>query len=205
MAEWFMEGLLESLLDYDNPIARQILDYAVFYVVPNMNVDGSVRGNLRANAAGKDLNRQWLNPSEKDSPEVFYVRQKMHEAGVDFFLDVHGDEGLPYVFLAGCEGIPSYSTRHKALEDSFKQAFMQASPELQDKYGYDKDLPGKANLALANQYVGETFRCLSYVLEMPFKDNANMPDCEQGWSSNRSKKLAEAALLAIHTVLKHLH
>ncbi|MDO8953610.1 MAG: M14-type cytosolic carboxypeptidase [Gammaproteobacteria bacterium] len=204
MAEWFMEGFLNRLLDSADPCSRQLLQKAVFYIVPNMNVDGSVKGNLRANAAGQDLNRQWLNPSMEKSPEVFVVRQKMHEVGVDFFLDVHGDEGLPYVFLAGCEGIPSYDKAHHAVEQKFKQAFMQASPELQDHYGYDKLLPTQANLSLANQYVGEQFRCLSYVLEMPFKDNANLPDSEYGWSSARSIKLGEAALQAILSVLGDL-
>jgi len=204
MAEWFMEGFLNRLLDPSDAVAKTLLDKAVFYIVPNMNLDGSVRGNLRANAAGKDLNRQWQQPSPEHSPEVYFVRQKMHETGVDFFLDVHGDEGLPYVFLAGCEGIPSYDKRHQGLENIFKQAFMQASPELQDHFGYEKDKPGEANLALANKYVGETFKCLSYVLEMPFKDNSNLPDCDYGWSSTRSMQLAESALVAIKVVLNSL-
>ena len=28
-----------------------------------MNPDGSVRGNLRTNAAGANLNREWMTPS----------------------------------------------------------------------------------------------------------------------------------------------
>jgi murein tripeptide amidase MpaA len=201
MAEWFMEGFLGRLLDPDDAVARSILQKAVFYIVPNMNIDGAIKGNLRANAAGIDLNRQWSNPNLENSPEVYLVRQKMHEIGVDFFLDVHGDEGLPYVFLAGCEGIPSYDKRHLELENHFKKAFMQASPELQDQYGYSKDAPGKANLAIATPYIGEAFRCLSYTLEMPFKDNKNLPDCEYGWSSARSAKLGEASLEALFSTV----
>jgi murein tripeptide amidase MpaA len=197
MAEWFMEGFLSRLLDPSDAVARSILEKAVFYIVPNMNIDGGIKGNLRANAAGMDLNRQWSQPSLEKSPEVYLVRQKMQETGVDLFLDVHGDEGLPYVFLAGCEGIPSYDNKHQELESHFKLAFMQASPELQDQYGYSKDAPGKANLNIATPYIGETFRCLSYTLEMPFKDNKNLADYEFGWSSERSAKLGEASLEAI--------
>ncbi|MDF2529740.1 MAG: carboxypeptidase [Gammaproteobacteria bacterium] len=204
MAEWFIEGFLNRLLDESDAIAKSILQQAVFYIVPNMNIDGSVKGNLRANAAGMDLNRQWQSPSLGHSPEVYLVKSKMHEIGVDFFLDVHGDEGLPYVFLAGCEGIPSYDKRHQQLELNFKQAFMKASPELQDQYGYPKDEPGKANLSLASQHIGEAFKCLSYTLEMPFKDNCNLPDYEYGWSSARSVRLAEAALEAIWLVIPQL-
>ena len=91
MAEWFVEGMLDALLDPAHPFGRQLLKETVFYVVPNMNPDGSVRGNLRTNAAGANLNREWLNPSLERSPEVFLVRKKMEETGVDLFLDVHGD------------------------------------------------------------------------------------------------------------------
>ena len=105
MAEWFVEGMLEALLDQANPFARQCLQDAVFYVVPNMNPDGSVHGNLRTNAAGANLNREWMTPTMERSPEVFLVKQKMHEIGCDLFLDVHGDEGLPYVFVAGSDAL----------------------------------------------------------------------------------------------------
>jgi murein tripeptide amidase MpaA len=151
-----------------------------------------------------DLNRQWLSPSLEKSPEVYVVREAMQKIGVDFFLDVHGDEGLPYVFLMGCEGIPSYNKRSHELENSFKQAFIRANPDLQDKHTYVKEQPGQANLAIASQYIGETFRCLSYTLEMPFKDNHNLPSPEYGWSSTRSAKLGESALEAIWEVLDQL-
>ncbi|HEY8905666.1 MAG TPA: M14-type cytosolic carboxypeptidase, partial [Rhodoferax sp.] len=83
MAEWFVEGFLERLLDEADPVARVLLEQCVFYVVPNMNPDGAVRGNLRTNAAGANLNREWATPSLDTSPEVYWVRQKMLEVGVD--------------------------------------------------------------------------------------------------------------------------
>ena len=45
MAEWFAEGLLGRLLDPQDPTARALLDCATFYLVPNMNPDGSALGN----------------------------------------------------------------------------------------------------------------------------------------------------------------
>ncbi len=42
MAEWFIEGLLGRLLDPQDPTARTLLDRATFYIIPNMNPDGSV-------------------------------------------------------------------------------------------------------------------------------------------------------------------
>lgn len=61
-----------------------------------MNPDGSARGHLRTNAVGSNLNREWATPSKELSPEVLCVRNEMEKQGVDYCLDVHGDEGHPY-------------------------------------------------------------------------------------------------------------
>lgn len=204
MAEWFVEGLLRRLLDWQDPLSRALLDRATFYVVPNMNPDGAVAGNLRTNAAGANLNREWQTPSLTNSPEVLLVRDKMLETGVDLFLDIHGDEVLPYVFVAGCEGNPNYSPRLAGLEQLFKQAFMQASPDFQIEQGYALDAPGQGNLTMATNWVGQQFDCLAFTLEMPFKDNANLPDDDYGWNGQRSLRLGEAILHPIYQVLNQL-
>ncbi|ODN41902.1 M14 family metallopeptidase [Piscirickettsia litoralis] len=204
MAEWFIEGFLGALLDDSNALGQTLLKQAVFYVVPNMNPDGSVRGNLRTNAAGANLNREWQTPTLEKSPEVYYVKEKMQETGLDLFLDIHGDEALPYNFVAGTEGNPSYSARIQNLEEQFKAAFIKANPDFQDQYGYDKDKPGQANLTVACNNIGETFDCLSFTIEMPFKDNANLPCKEFGWSAERSEQLGSSVLHPIYSVLDQL-
>lgn len=40
-AEWFMEGLLERLVNPADAISRHLLRDAVIYAVPNMNPDGT--------------------------------------------------------------------------------------------------------------------------------------------------------------------
>lgn len=201
MAEWFVEGLLDRLLDQDDGVARELLNKAVFYVVPNMNPDGSVRGHLRTNAVGVNLNREWQTPSLEKSPEVFLVRQKMLETGVDMFLDIHGDENLPYNFVAGAEGVPSYNDKMALLESTFKQTLLAVTPEFQTEFGYELDAPGQANLTIASTWVAEQFKCLAYTFEMPFKDNANLPDEQFGWSDVRSKKLGNDTLIAVRAVV----
>ncbi|WP_417698449.1 M14-type cytosolic carboxypeptidase, partial [Psychromonas sp.] len=204
MAEWLVDGLLHSLLDSDNATAKLLLDKANFYIVPNMNPDGSVRGHLRTNAAGINLNREWLNPSLEKSPEVFHVINKMKETGVDLFYDVHGDEALPFVFLAGSQGTPSYSDRLAQLRDKFSEVFKLASADFQSEFGYDVDAPGEANMTVATNWVAEQFDCLANTLEMPFKDNDNVPDPTMGWSPERSIKLGEASLVAMLAVVDDL-
>ena len=204
MAEWLVDGLMHSLLDSDNATGKLLLDKANFYIVPNMNPDGSVRGHLRTNAAGINLNREWLNPSLEKSPEVFHVINKMKETGVDLFYDVHGDEALPFVFLAGSEGTPSYNDRLARLRERFSDVFKLASADFQSEFGYDVDAPGTANMTVATNWVAEHFDCLANTLEMPFKDNDNVPDPTMGWSPERSVKLGEASLVAMLAVVDDL-
>ena len=201
MAEWFMEGFIDRLLDEDDGVARSLLNSAVFYLVPNMNPDGSARGHLRTNAKGVNLNREWQTPTMENSPEVYLVREKMLATGVDMHLDIHGDEALPFNFVAGSEGVPSYNERVKGLEDNFKNILLAITPEFQDDKGYDKDEPGKANLTVAANWVGEQFNCLAYTVEMPFKDNDLLPDYSVGWSDERSSLFGRDFLTAIYHVV----
>ncbi|MCL1125700.1 M14 family metallopeptidase [Shewanella surugensis] len=201
MAEWLVEGLISQLLDGDNPVSRALLAKANFYIVPNMNPDGGVRGHLRTNAAGVNLNREWQSPSLEKSPEVFHVVNKMQQTGVDLFYDVHGDEDLPYVFLAGCEGVPRFDDAMNTLQQTFENALLLASPDFQTQFGYDEDAPGQANLTVASNWVADRFGCLSYTLEMPFKDNDDLAEPIQAWSPERSILLGEASLVAMNAVL----
>lgn len=197
MAEWFVEGMVDALLDAANPQARLLLQHAVLYIVPNMNPDGAVRGNLRTNAAGANLNREWMTPSPERSPEVYAVRKRIHETGCDIFLDIHGDEGLPYVFVAGCEMLEGFSETQAAEQQAFVASLQQASPDFQTKFGYAGDKYHADLLKLASKYIGHTFGCISLTLEMPFKDNALLPDAQVGWNGARSAMLGKAMLQAL--------
>ena len=43
----------------------------------------------------------------------------MDRTGVDLFVDVHGDEALPFCFLAGSQGVPNWGPRLEALHGAF--------------------------------------------------------------------------------------
>lgn len=205
MAEWWMEGFLERMLDPISTLSKDLLSRAVFYVVPNMNPDGSARGHLRTNAVGVNLNREWGTPSLEKSPEVYLVLQKMIETGCDLALDVHGDEALPYNFIAGTEGIPSWSDRLASLQDTFKNSYVKSSNgAFQTQYGYPTNAPGKANLTICSNALAERFDCLAMTLEMPFKDDANHPDADFGWSPMRCKQLGASVLSPMLAVMPSL-
>ena len=204
MASWWMEGFLHRLLDPDDARARWLLSRAVVHVVPHMNPDGSVRGHLRCNAAGANLNREWEHPTLERSPEVARVRDAMDQTGVDFCLDVHGDEELPYVFLAGAEGIPGWTPRLAALDLAFRDAYERACPDVQRAHGYPADAPGQANLTMCTSQVAQRFDCSAFTLEMPFKDNADAPDPQHGWSPARCARCGAAAIDALADVVERL-
>jgi murein tripeptide amidase MpaA len=204
MAEWCAEGLLAALLDEDaewGAIAREIRERACIHVVPNVNPDGSTLGNLRSNAAGANLNREWKNPSLERSPEVLCVRQGMLDSGVDLFIDLHGDETLPYVFIDGSHMVPGYGERNLALQQAFLDDLLKASPDFQTVQGYADNRFDDELLTLASKWVANEFNCVALTLEMPFKDNANAPDKRAGWSAARSKRLGA---LLLHPILAHL-
>jgi murein tripeptide amidase MpaA len=192
------------MLDSQDALARRLRAAAVFHVVPNMNPDGSIRGHLRCNAAGANLNREWLAPTAERSPEVLWVRNAMDASGVDLCLDVHGDEALPYNFIAGSEGIPGFTPRLAGLLEQFKAAYMLACPDFQVRYGYPVTAPGQANMTMCTSQVAQRFDCLAMTLEMPFKDNADLPDSSVGWSPERCHNLGAATLHPLDAVMAAL-
>jgi hypothetical protein len=116
---------------------KQVRASCSVFVIPNMNPDGSVRGHLRTNAAGANLNREWCTtgsyvaPSLERSPEVFYALQAMDRIGVDMFVDVHGDEEIPMNFVSGMEGLAAWGPRLEALQGAFVSSFCRANPDMQ--------------------------------------------------------------------------
>lgn len=197
MAEWWAEGALEMLTDSADPHARLLLDKCTLHVVPNMNPDGSFRGHLRTNHVGTNLNREWNEPTAERSPEVLCVRNAMDESGVDVAMDVHGDEAIPAVFIAGFEGIPSITEEQLEKYHAYRNRLAERTPDFQTKLGYPTAAPGKANLTMSTNQVAERFGAVAMTLEMPFKDNRDLPDGEQGWSPERCKLLARDCLAVL--------
>ena len=100
--------------------------------------------------------------------------------------------------------MPGFTPKQGSLQRAFGAAFKRASPDFQDVHGYPNDKDTKINLTLASKYVGHTFGCLAVTLEMPFKDNADLPDEAVGWSGERSRRLGAAAVEPLLAVLPDL-
>jgi murein tripeptide amidase MpaA len=102
-----------------------------------------------------NLNREWDNPSAEKSPEVLAIRNAMDASGVHFAIDVHGDEAIPAVFLAGFEGIPSWNEAQQAGFDRYKQVLARRTPDFQTRLGYPVARPGKANLTMSTNQLAQ--------------------------------------------------
>ncbi len=204
MAEHWIEGALDLLADQADPVAKALRDKATFHVVPNMNPDGSSRGNLRTNVVGVNLNREWHAPSLERSPEVLHVLKRMDETGCDFAMDIHGDEAIPQVFIAGFEGIPNWTDRQGELYHAFRNRLAERTRDFQTKRGYHTAAPGKANLSMSTNQLANRFGCVAMTLEMPFKDHDDNPEPLCGWSPARCAALARECLATLAEMVDDL-
>ena len=201
MAEHWAEGALDMLTDPADPHAHKLLEKCRIHIVPNCNPDGSWRGHLRTNYAGVNLNREWAEPSAERSPEVLCIRNAMDTTGVHWAMDVHGDEAIPAAFMAGFNGIPSWTDDQGERYQTFIDRLAARTPDFQTKLGYPVSGKGKANLTMSTNQLAERFGpshgCVSMTLEMPFKDTIDNNDPDQGWSPERCKLLARECLATL--------
>jgi len=218
MAEFYAEGLLTRLLGLEkdgevDDLVIKLLKNFTFYIVPCMCPDGVVKGHLRTNACGANLNREWTSvekyeaPTLERSPEVYYILAKMDETGVDCFLDIHGDEELPFNFLSGASNIPNWNQRLESLHGAFTAAYTRCSQgDMQKKYGYPVEPPEVVikYMNVATNQIGHRFDCFAVTLEMPFKDCFSNPDPERGWSPARSRLLGANVLEALDYMQPYL-
>ncbi len=204
MASYFVEGLLQRLIDAHDPAVHQLLQRAVLHIVPNMNPDGAWHGHTRSNAAGANLNREWAAPSPERSPEVWHVRERMLQTGVDFAMDCHGDEELRCNFLGGPLEIPSRSARLDGLFRDFEIAWSTVSPDYELGHPYPGGAPAEADLRMAWNWIAERFDCLSVLLEQPFKDTSWRQTPETGWSPERAIRFGASLPAALNAVVGSL-
>lgn len=201
MAGWFVEGLVERLLSSD-PVAARLRDRARVHVVPRMNPDGCALGHHRTNEAGIDLNREWGTADTK-SIEVKSVRDAMKATGAVLFLDVHGDERLPYVFAQPSDRFKGRAPRVLELEERFVAVMKTHDPSFQAEHHYPIVPRETPNRAIASTWAHTELGALALTLEMPFSDDKNAPR-DEGWSPERSKALGAAVVGGIADLIDAL-
>lgn len=93
---WVVQGLIRSLLEKDG--AKYLDRYSV-YIMPMANKDGVARGRTRFNTLGKDLNREWDRPAdkeltpEKNAFEDWLITMIGQGKKPELAIDLHNDQG----------------------------------------------------------------------------------------------------------------
>lgn len=192
MAQWIAEGIILQLAEH---FAKQHANSSAvsFYIVANMNPDGTALGNHRTNANGINLNRHWATPDPLLCPEVYWVRQAMLQYGVDAFIDIHGDETLPYNFMQA-------ETKHP-FADRLKQALANLDSNFQTEYDYSNVAVGcgagncgsSCGQQKATSFVQQQFGIVSILFEASFKP-LQQADQSMRWDHETAKQLG--AILA---------
>jgi hypothetical protein len=97
---WVADGALRFLLSSDERAVR--IREAAMFKIPMADPDGVVRGGVRFNKHGYDLNRNWDAVDEKLMPEIHAQRKAVLDwvdAGnrIDLFLTLHNTESKDYI------------------------------------------------------------------------------------------------------------
>ena len=141
-------------------------------MIPNVNPDGSALGNLRANAAGVDLNRSWSRPVV-NNPEVDAVKRAIEHDGVDFFIDLHGDETRPYIWIVppGVNLDPAAARQVLHFELELARLHPELQPPPVGIEGVDA-----AEAGMSVNYIATTYGCPAWTPELPFPEVPGMGD-----------------------------
>ena len=88
-----LQGMLDTLTDFDDKQNQVLLDNYVFKIMPCLNPDGVVRGEWRFDTQGVNLNRQYLDPSPEQHPSIYAAKKtilKEYETNeVKMLVDLH--------------------------------------------------------------------------------------------------------------------
>ena len=183
VSSYVVQGLIDFLVNINNPISKYLRDNFIFKIIPMLNIDGVIFGNYRLNILGKDMNRLWVpnlpfNPNECDKSSLYInsiieiIKKTLNNRNIFLYCDFHGHSGKHNYFLYGCpkEGAENY---HK----KFMEIYAKKSSIFSLNDCVHKIMPKKMNTCralLKNVFSIDLSYCLetsmfSYVL----KDDIN--------------------------------
>lgn len=121
-SSWVAHGLIERLLQRDRGADTYLRQY-VAYILPMANKDGVARGMTRFNLRGKDLNRNWDMPADRElAPENAALErwlEAMIAAGTrpDLAIELHNDgRGLLHISRPPVPQLDRHLARMAVLE-----------------------------------------------------------------------------------------
>lgn len=155
VSSYVVQGLIDFLVNLNNPISKYLRDKFIFKIIPMLNIDGVIYGNYRLNILGKDMNRLWISslatsPDECD-PSSLYInniidmlKKTLSCRNIYFYCDFHGHAGKQNFFLYGCQ---------KEGMENFHKKFMEIYSKKNNIFSLNdcihKIMPNKMNTCRA--------------------------------------------------------
>ena len=110
-SSYALKGFLEFLCS-DHKYAVEIRKVVNFYIIPMINPDGVILGNSRTSAAGRDMNRMFIETDVELFPEISQLKsftgRFLRYNEILMYYDFHGHSRKKNTFFYG----PSYNLGH---------------------------------------------------------------------------------------------
>ena len=151
---WILEGFIKRLME-----RKMLLKKYTFFIIPNANPDGNIKGNWYTTSQGYNMNRNWFNNKSK---EVKVIKKQLNKYGYDLVFDLHGDEGCKKHFL-----VARLTDKHP-LHDKINKALNKRNKHFQLKNFYNEKYMKTVNDTLDDFTGGIT---VEGALKHPLRNN----------------------------------
>ena len=156
---WILEGFVKRIME-----RKILLKKYTFYIIPNANPDGNIKGNWYTTSQGYNMNRNWFNNKSK---EVKVIKKQLNKYGYDLVFDLHGDEGGKKHFL-----VARLTDKHP-LHDKINKALNKRNKHFQLKNFYNEKYMKTVNDTLDDFTGGIT---VEGALKHPLRNNKTLQD-----------------------------
>lgn len=104
-ASFLMNGIINFLLDPNDPRAEILRKAFVFKIIPIINTDGVSRGFYRYDTNSLNMNRHYASPNQKMQPEISAIKRIFlcyaQEGRIRYYYDLHAHASSRGLFLFG--------------------------------------------------------------------------------------------------------
>ncbi|XP_046441792.1 cytosolic carboxypeptidase 4-like isoform X2 [Daphnia pulex] len=162
-SSWSMRGLVVTALQ---DMTQSDERHHPLFILPMLNVDGTVHGCSRTELSNEDLNRRWLTPNLHHHPTIYHAKGLLEficrilDAKPAVLCDMHGHSRRFNAFVYGCKGSQSWCPDDWSQKDA--QGDHPTMKKLKDENGDDDDttsLPFFVQLMQAQSPLFDTNQC----------------------------------------------
>lgn len=152
-----LQGVLDKLMNFENPQTKVLLDNYVFKIIPMLNPDGVSRGYWRFDTLGLNLNRFYKDPTEEAHPTIWAAKNAILElkANLKMYVDFHAHCTKKGFFIFGntltnpdlqyeAMMIPKLMSLNSVNFDFRQCNFQDEKNNIKDKKGDSRDGSGRA-------------------------------------------------------------